>query len=66
MTVLCSKCDLSKKIHRNSLQPDYMLHWYRIKEILVQGGFGITYLAEDTNLESEVAKDKYSQLMKDK
>jgi TPR repeat protein/serine/threonine protein kinase len=50
---------LSKKIHRNSLQPDYMLHWYRIKDILGQGGFGITYLAEDTNLESEVAIKEY-------
>ena len=46
---------MSKKIHRNSLQPGYTLLLYRIKEILGQGGFGITYLAEDTNLDSEVA-----------
>jgi serine/threonine protein kinase len=41
--------------HRNSLQPGYKLHWYVIKRILGQGGFGITYLAEDTNLHQEVA-----------
>ena len=41
--------------HRNSLQPGYKLHWYVIKDILGQGGFGITYLAEDTNLNQLVA-----------
>ena len=45
--------------HRNSLQPGYQLHWYVIKEILGQGGFGITYLAEDTNLNQEVAIKEY-------
>jgi len=41
--------------HRNSLQQGYKLHWYIIKGILGQGGFGITYLAEDTNLQQDVA-----------
>ncbi len=45
--------------HRNSLQPGYRLHWYVIKRILGQGGFGITYLAEDTNLHQEVAIKEY-------
>jgi serine/threonine protein kinase len=45
--------------HRNSLQPGYRLHWYVIKSILGQGGFGITYLAEDTNLIQEVAIKEY-------
>ena len=40
---------------RNALSPGYQLHWYTIKKILGQGGFGITYLAEDTNLDQEVA-----------
>jgi serine/threonine protein kinase/cellobiose-specific phosphotransferase system component IIA len=44
-----------EKTHRNSLQPGHKLHWYEIKEILGQGGFGITYLAHDTNLDEDVA-----------
>jgi len=35
------------------------LHWYRIKDILGQGGFGITYLAYDLNLAHEVAIKEY-------
>jgi serine/threonine protein kinase len=44
-----------EKTHRNSLQPGHKLHWYEIKEILGQGGFGITYLAHDANLDEDVA-----------
>jgi len=40
---------------RNALTPGYKLHWYIIKDILGQGGFGITYLAQDTNLNQLVA-----------
>ena len=40
---------------RNSLPEGYKLHWYVIRDILGQGGFGITYLAEDTNLNHLVA-----------
>jgi len=45
--------------HRNSLQPGYQLHWYYITKILGQGGFGITYLAEDANLNKLVAIKEY-------
>jgi len=45
--------------HRNSLQSGYKLHWYHIIKILGQGGFGITYLAHDTNLDQQVAIKEY-------
>ncbi len=35
------------------------LLWYRIDSILGRGGFGITYLATDTNLETQVAIKEY-------
>ena len=47
------------KSTRNSLQPGYKLHWYEIKTILGQGGFGITYLATDLNLHRDVAIKEY-------
>ncbi len=49
----------TKKRHLNSLQPGSELHWYEIREILGQGGFGITYLADDKNLAHEVAIKEY-------
>lgn len=43
----------------NALAPGFELHWYEIKDILGQGGFGITYLAYDKNLAHEVAIKEY-------
>ena len=43
----------------NAIQPGYQLLWYEIREILGQGGFGITYLAVDRNLAHEVAIKEY-------
>src|SRR3990172_3854570 len=48
-----------KNRHLNALKPGTQLHWYEIKDILGQGGFGITYLAEDLNLAHEVAIKEY-------
>jgi len=41
--------------NRSALTPGYQLHWYRIERVLGNGGFGITYLARDTNLNQQVA-----------
>ncbi len=46
--------------HRNSLPKGFLLNEYRIESILGKpGGFGITYLAMDTNLEQYVAIKEY-------
>lgn len=37
----------------------FELHWYRIERVLGQGGFGLTYLAYDINLERSVAIKEY-------
>jgi len=50
---------VAEKIHRNALKPGYRLHWYEITSVLGQGGFGITYLAHDTNLDKAVALKEY-------
>ena len=50
---------MGSKIHRNSLKPGHKIHWYEIKDILGQGGFGITYLAYDSNLDKNVAIKEY-------
>ena len=47
------------KVHRNSLKPGFDLHWYTIERVLGQGGFGITYLANDNNLNQHVAVKEY-------
>ncbi len=48
-----------KASHRNALKPGHRLLWYRIDRILGQGGFGITYLGTDTNLDQKVAIKEY-------
>jgi EAL domain-containing protein (putative c-di-GMP-specific phosphodiesterase class I) len=45
--------------HHESLPAGYLLHWYEIESILGSGGFGITYLARDTNLNRHVAIKEY-------
>jgi serine/threonine protein kinase len=43
----------------DALPSQYRLHWYVLERVLGQGGFGITYLARDTNLDQAVAIKEY-------
>jgi serine/threonine protein kinase len=45
--------------YRNALQPQSLLHEYRIEQVLGAGGFGTTYLARDTHLDKQVAIKEY-------
>jgi len=42
-----------------ALPVGYRLHEYRVDSVLGQGGFGITYLASDVNLNAKVAIKEY-------
>jgi EAL domain-containing protein (putative c-di-GMP-specific phosphodiesterase class I)/serine/threonine protein kinase len=41
------------------LPPGFRLHWYQLQSLLGDGGFGITYLGRDTNLNQAVAIKEY-------
>ncbi len=41
------------------LQAGDLVQWYRIEKVLGRGGFGVTYLATDTNLDHKVAIKEY-------
>ena len=43
----------------HDLQPGFSILWYQIESVLGRGGFGITYLATDTNLGQLVAIKEY-------
>lgn len=47
------------RIYRNALQLGSMLLEYRLESVLGAGGFGMTYLGWDTNLEKHVAIKEY-------
>ena len=45
--------------YHNALQMGSMLLEYRLESVLGAGGFGMTYLGWDTNLEKHVAIKEY-------
>ncbi len=45
--------------HRHALPAGHELLWYKVKEVLGQGAFGITYLCLDMNLHRDVAIKEY-------
>ena len=50
---------MAERPHADTLPARYRLHWYVIERPLGQGGFGITYLAHDSNLDRRVAVKEY-------
>ena len=44
---------------QHTLASGHQLHWYTLERVLGQGGFGITYLAKDNNLEQSVALKEF-------
>lgn len=49
-----------KKTYPHALKPGHELLWYRIREVLGQGSFGITYLCQDLNHHRLVAIKEYA------
>jgi len=50
---------MESQVSYKTLQPGEMLNWYQIDRILGRGGFGVIYLATDTNLDHQVAIKEY-------
>lgn len=53
---------VSEKKYRDTLPEGYSLHWYELQSVLGRGGYGITYLAMDKNLERQAAIKEYLPL----
>lgn len=51
--------DMINNAFPDALPTQFRLHWYVLERVLGQGGFGITYLARDTNLDQPVAIKEY-------
>lgn len=50
---------MTEEAYPDALAVGHRLHWYVLEHVLGQGGFGITYVARDTNLDRRVAIKEY-------
>jgi tRNA A-37 threonylcarbamoyl transferase component Bud32/TPR repeat protein len=50
---------MTEQAYPDALPAQHRLHWYVLERVLGQGGFGITYLARDANLDQQVAIKEY-------
>jgi serine/threonine protein kinase len=50
---------MAEASYPDALPAQHRLHWYVLERVLGQGGFGITYLARDANLDQPVAIKEY-------
>ncbi|MBI3044609.1 MAG: protein kinase [Betaproteobacteria bacterium] len=50
---------VTDQAYPDALPRQYRMHWFTVERVLGQGGFGITYLARDTNLDQLVAIKEY-------
>jgi serine/threonine protein kinase len=53
------RAEQGEDAERAALPPGYLLHEYRLEQVLGVGGFGVTYLARDTLLDHQVAIKEY-------
>ncbi len=51
--------DNEEEVYRDVLPEGFELHWYVVKSVLGRGAFGVTYLAQDKNLDQLVAIKEY-------
>ena len=51
--------DNTDETYRDVLPQGFVLHWYEMKSVLGRGAFGVTYLAQDKNLDQFVAIKEY-------
>ena len=51
--------DNKDETYRDVLPQGFVLHWYEMKSVLGRGAFGVTYLAQDKNLDQFVAIKEY-------
>ena len=50
---------MNDKNSRDTLAGGYELHWFELQSVLGRGGYGVTYLAVDKNLDRKVAIKEY-------